>query len=95
MAELQPKDKVEWRAGDTPSKSHLRKGVVKEVIPLEGVALVRTKVEGESVIERIGLKRLRKIEEPPKKRGRRKGAKKAGKRGRPRGRKSAKKRAAA
>lgn len=65
MAKLQPKDKVEWRAGATPSTSHMRRGVVKEILP-EGIALVRTRVEGESRIEEIRLARLRKVEEPPK-----------------------------
>ncbi|MDD5556180.1 MAG: hypothetical protein PHN82_02905 [bacterium] len=95
MAGLQPKDKVEWRAGDTPAKSHLRRGVVKEVLP-GGTCLVRTRVEGQSVVEEIRLARLRAVEAPPKKRGRkpgrppvakkagRKAAKKARRRGRPR-----------
>ncbi len=63
MVELQPKDKVEWRAGETPSSSHLRKGVIKEVLP-GGIALVKTKVEGESVLEEIRMARLRKVEAP-------------------------------
>jgi hypothetical protein len=65
MAKLQPKDKVEWRAGATPSTSHLRSGVVKEVLP-DGIALVKTKVEGVSVLEEIRAARLTKVEEPKK-----------------------------
>lgn len=79
MAQLEPKDKVEWRAGETPSSSHLRTGVVKELLP-GGICLVRTKVEGQSVIEEIRAARLRKVEPPartPKKRGRKARAGKA------------------
>jgi hypothetical protein len=91
MAELQPKDKVEWRAGETPSSSHLRKGVIKEVLP-GGIALVRTKVEGASVLEEIRMARLRKVEQPkPAKVKKGKKTKKAGARRKSKGAKSAKK----
>lgn len=32
MAGLQPGDKVEWRAGTTPSTFHTRKGEIKEIL---------------------------------------------------------------
>ncbi len=88
MADLQPKDKVEWRAGDTPSTSHLRKGVVKEILP-GGIAAVRTKVEGENVIEEIRAARLRKVEQPKAVKGKKARAKK-GKKAAAKGKKSKK-----
>ena len=94
MAELQPKDKVEWRAGNTPATSHLRKGVIKEILP-GGIALVATEVEGKTIIEEIRAARLRKVEVPApakvKKAGKKKGKKAAAKS--KRGRKVAKKKA--
>ena len=65
MAKLKPKDKVEWRAGTRPSLSRMRKGVIKEILP-EGIALVRTRVDGVSRLEEIRVARLRPVEEPPK-----------------------------
>jgi hypothetical protein len=61
MAKVHPKDMVEWRAGDAPSASHIRKGIITEILP-GGIAFVRTKVEGEAVIEEIRTARLRKAE---------------------------------
>ncbi|MDP8248648.1 MAG: hypothetical protein P9M00_10960 [Candidatus Tritonobacter lacicola] len=62
MAKLQPKDKVEWRAGARPSSIKVRKGVVKE-IRTDGICLVRTRVEGAYIIEEIRAARLSKVEE--------------------------------
>ena len=81
MAHLEPKDKVQWRAGDTPSSSHMRTGVIKEVLP-GGLCLVSTKVDGAAVVEEIRMARLKPVEPPapaPKKRGRKPAAKKAAK----------------
>jgi|LAHU01.1.fsa_nt_gb hypothetical protein len=81
MAQLQPKDKVQWRAGDTPSSSHLRTGVIKEVLP-GGLCLVRTKVDGEMAVEEIRMARLKPVEPPPaapKKKGGARRAKRAAK----------------
>ncbi|MEJ2744184.1 MAG: hypothetical protein P8123_00605 [bacterium] len=63
MAELQPGDNVEWRAGTTPSTFHTRKGVIKEVLP-SGLALVRVGVQGKTIVEEIRAARLRKIDLP-------------------------------
>jgi len=63
MDDLQPNDKVEWRAGKTPATSHIRRGVIKEILP-GGTALVATEVEGKTVIEEIRSARLRKAEIP-------------------------------
>lgn len=71
MAVLKPKDKVEWRAGDRPSTTYLRTGVVKEILE-DGACLVRTKVDNVSVVEQIRAARLRKVEEPKKTRAPRK-----------------------
>lgn len=65
MAKLQPKDKVEWRAGSSISTSKIRKGVVKDILP-DGIARVRTRVEGVYIIEEIRSARLKKVEEPAK-----------------------------
>jgi hypothetical protein len=92
MAELQPKDKVEWRAGNTPSTWHVRKGVLKEILP-GGTALVATEVEGKTIIEEIRAARLRKVELPAPakvKKARKKKGKKAAAKGK-KGRKIAKK----
>jgi hypothetical protein len=81
MAHLEAKDKVQWRAGDTPSSSHTRTGVIKEVLP-GGLCLVSTKVDGAAVVEEIRMARLKPVELPapaPKKRGRKPAAKKAAK----------------
>ena len=81
MAHLEPKDMVQWRAGDTPSSSHMRTGVIKEVLP-GGLCLVSTKVDGAAVVEEIRTARLKPVELPapaPKKRGRKPAAKKAAK----------------
>ncbi|HOE27183.1 MAG: hypothetical protein IT574_09735 [Candidatus Aureabacteria bacterium] len=80
MAQLQPKDKVQWRAGDTPSSSHLRTGVIKEVLP-GGLCLVRTKVDGEMVVEEIRMARLKPVEPPPEAPKKKGGARRAGKAG--------------
>lgn len=80
MAKLQPKDKVEWRAGSSPSTSRIRQGVVKEIVDEGRICLVRTKVEGINVIEEIRTARLTKVDEPKparKKRKKRKKGKKA------------------
>ena len=74
MAKLQPKDKVEWRAGSSPSTSKIRTGVIKDILP-DGIAHVKTRVEGVYIIEEIRSARLTKVEEPVK--GRPKKAKKA------------------
>ena len=79
MAKLKEKDRVEWRAGSSPSRMKLRTGVIKEILP-EGIARVRTRVEGASRIEEIRLSRLRPVEEPPKPAPKKKAAKKAAKR---------------
>jgi hypothetical protein len=78
MAQLEQKDKVQWRAGDTPSSSHMRTGVIKEVLP-GGLCLVSTKVDGAAVIEEIRMARLKPVEVPaaaPKKQGGKPAAKK-------------------
>lgn len=87
MAQLQPKDKVQWRAGDTPSSSHLRTGVIKEVLP-GGLCLVRTKVDDELVVEEIRMARLKPVEPPAAVPKKKRGAAKAKK---ARGKKSKKK----
>jgi len=74
MIDLQPKDKVEWRAGNTPSTSHIRTGVIKEILP-GGIALVETKVEGKTVVEEIRAARLRKAEVPQAVKGKKAGMK--------------------
>lgn len=61
MAKVHPSDMVEWRAGDAPSTSHIRKGIIVDILP-GGIALVRTNVEGNTVIEEIRAARLRKSE---------------------------------
>ena len=96
MAQLQPKDKVQWRAGDTPSSSHLRTGVIKEVLP-GGLCLVRTKVDGEMVVEEIRMARLKPVEPPPEAPKKKGGARRAGKAGKaaPAVKKAAPKKAAA
>ena len=63
MAGLQPGDRVEWRAGSTPSVSHMRQGVIKEILQ-SGIALVMVKVEGVTIVEEIRAARLSKIEIP-------------------------------
>ena len=81
MAHLEAKDKVQWRAGDTPSSSHVRTGVIKEVLP-GGLCLVSTKVDGAAVVEEIRMARLKPVEPPapaPKTKGAKPTAKKAGK----------------
>jgi len=92
MAGLQPGDKVEWRAGSTPSVSHMRQGVIKEILP-SGIALVRVKAQGETIVEEIRTARMRKVELPApvkEKVGERKSRKASAKRG-----KAAKKKATA
>lgn len=82
MAKLQPKDKVEWRAGARPASTKVRKGVVKEIRP-DGICLVRTRVEGAYIIEEIRSARLSKVEEDlpaKKKKAKKKKKKTAGKR---------------
>jgi hypothetical protein len=78
MAHLREKDKVQWRAGDTPSRSRVRTGVIKMVCA-GGICLVSTKVDGVTVIEEIRMARLRPLEAPeaaPKKRAGKRAAKK-------------------
>lgn len=89
MAQMKEKDKVQWRAGDTPSSSHVRLGVIKAVCA-GGLCLVSTKVDGVTVVEEIRMARLKPVEVPaaaPKKQAGKPGAKK--------GRKKAKKAAKA
>ncbi|MCX6357923.1 MAG: hypothetical protein NT045_08650 [Candidatus Aureabacteria bacterium] len=62
---LKPKDRVEWRAGNSASTTHLRQGVVQDLLP-GGICLVKTKVSGETEFEEIRAARLRKVEEPKK-----------------------------
>lgn len=78
MAQLKEKDKVQWRAGDTPSSSHVRLGVVKAVCA-GGLCLVSTKVDGVTIVEEIRMARLKPVEVPaaaPKKQAGKPGAKK-------------------
>lgn len=63
MARLEAKDKVQWRAGDTPSSSHVRVGVIKEVLS-GGICLVGTKVDGVTIVEEIRIARLKPVEPP-------------------------------
>ncbi|GAF86249.1 unnamed protein product [marine sediment metagenome] len=78
MAKLQAKDKVAWRAGASPSTTHVRTGVLKEILP-DGTCMVRTRVEGAYRIEQIRLSRISKVEEPKKATGKKakKGKKRA------------------
>jgi hypothetical protein len=86
---LESKDKVQWRAGDTPSTSHLRTGVVKDVLP-GGLCLVSTKVDGVVVVEEIRMARL-KPAEPPAAAPRKQVGKPAAKKGRKKAKKAEKK----
>lgn len=63
MVRVEAKDKVQWRAGDTPKASHLRTGVIKEVLAA-GLCLVSTKVDGVTVVEEIRMARLKPLEVP-------------------------------